>query len=65
VTPFEHSARTRRIPLKVVRDSRTGGREDYEARLVLVRPDQYVAWTGDAAPADADAIMRKVVGLAS
>jgi hypothetical protein len=49
--------------LKVVRDTFADGREDYQARLVLVRPDQYVVWTGDIAPADADAIMRKVAGL--
>jgi hypothetical protein len=65
VAPFESSARTRHIPLKVIRDSYAGGREDYEARLVLVRPDQYVVWTGDAAPADADAVMSKVAGLAT
>jgi hypothetical protein len=65
VAPFEASARARHIPLKVIRDTCTGGREDYAARLVLVRPDQYVAWTGDSAPADADAVMRKVTGAAS
>ena len=59
------SARARRIPLKIVRDTFAGGREDYEARLVLVRPDQYVVWTGDKAPADADAIMQKVAGRAN
>jgi 2-polyprenyl-6-methoxyphenol hydroxylase-like FAD-dependent oxidoreductase len=63
VAPFAASARARKIPLSIVRDTLAGGREAYEARLVLVRPDQYVAWTGDAAPADADAVMRKVVGL--
>ena len=61
--PFEDSARARNIPLKVIRDTYADGREDYEARLVLVRPDQYVAWTGDAVPADADTVMGKVVGL--
>jgi hypothetical protein len=30
--------------------------------MILVRPDQFVAWTGDKAPADADAIVRKVAG---
>jgi 4-hydroxyisophthalate hydroxylase len=65
VAPFEQSARARHIPLKVIRETYAGGREDYEARLVLVRPDQYVAWTGDGAPADADAVMRKVAGQAS
>jgi 2-polyprenyl-6-methoxyphenol hydroxylase-like FAD-dependent oxidoreductase len=64
VARFERSARARTIPLKVVRDTCAGGREDYEARQVLVRPDQYVAWTADAAPADADAVMCKVAGLA-
>jgi hypothetical protein len=62
VAPFEASARARGIPLKIIRDTFAGGREDYEARLVLVRPDQYVVWTDDAAPADTDAIMRTVVG---
>jgi 4-hydroxyisophthalate hydroxylase len=65
VAPFEAAARARRIPLKVVRDTFAGGREDYEARLVLVRPDQYVVWTGDTAAGDPDAIMRRVVGLAN
>jgi hypothetical protein len=64
IMPFEASARARRIPLKVIRDTCADGREDYQARLVLVRPDQYVAWTGDTAPADADAVMRKVAGQA-
>lgn len=62
VAPFEASARARNIPLKIIRDTYDGGREAYEAMLVLVRPDQYVAWTGDAAPEDADSIMRKLVG---
>ncbi len=65
VAPFEAAARARHIPLKVIRDTYAAGREDYEARLVLVRPDQYVAWTGDTAPADADAVVRKVAGQAS
>ena len=63
ITPFEASARARRIPLKVIRDTCAHGREDYEARLVLVRPDQYVVWTGNTAPGDADEVIRKVVGL--
>ncbi len=29
--------------------------------MILVRPDQFIAWTGDEAPGDAGAIMRKVV----
>jgi 2-polyprenyl-6-methoxyphenol hydroxylase-like FAD-dependent oxidoreductase len=62
VEPFAVSARARNIPLRIIRDTCAGGREAYAAPLVLVRPDQYVAWTGDTAPVDADAIMRKVVG---
>jgi hypothetical protein len=27
-----------------------------------VRPDQFVAWVGDEAPADAEAVLRKVTG---
>lgn len=51
------------IPLTVIEDSFADGREAYEHRLVLVRPDQFVAWTGDAAPSDSAALMRQVAGL--
>lgn len=52
------------VPLKVVIDSRASGREAYQAKLVLVRPDHYVAWTSDAAPQDPEAILKRVVGRA-
>ncbi len=51
------------MPLKIVRDSRDGGRESYEAGLILVRPDQYVVWAGEAPMHDADALIRKAVGV--
>jgi 4-hydroxyisophthalate hydroxylase len=34
----------------------------YKRRLILVRPDQYVAWAADEAPADATGILRRVIG---
>jgi 4-hydroxyisophthalate hydroxylase len=64
VAPFRSAAQARHIPLKIISDSHAGGREDYAARMVLVRPDQYVAWTGDSAPGDANAVVRKVAGQA-
>jgi 2-polyprenyl-6-methoxyphenol hydroxylase-like FAD-dependent oxidoreductase len=62
VAAFEQAAQAEGVPLTVVRDAVKGGREGYEARLILVRPDQYVAWLGDAAPADAAAVLRRTVG---
>lgn len=59
---IEAAAQGQGLPLKVIRDSYEGGREAYEARLVLVRPDQYVAWAGDEAPQDIDAVLRTVTG---
>jgi hypothetical protein len=50
------------VPLEVVADRHEGEGRDYGARLVLVRPDQYVAWVGDAPPPDAHALLRRVVG---
>ncbi|HEU0167141.1 MAG TPA: FAD-dependent monooxygenase [Chloroflexota bacterium] len=61
-TPIEHAAKAANVPLKVVRDTFAGDREAYEAHLVLVRPDQYVVWTGNEPPADAAALLKRVTG---
>jgi 2-polyprenyl-6-methoxyphenol hydroxylase-like FAD-dependent oxidoreductase len=62
VSAFERAADALHIPLDVVRDTKQGGREAYEAALVLVRPDQYVVWAGDQAPDTAEAVLRRVTG---
>jgi len=62
VNSIEAAARCRRVPLDIVRDSYAGGREAYGKRMVLVRPDQYVVWASDEAPADAEALFGRVTG---
>jgi hypothetical protein len=62
IRAFEQAASTYNAPLTVVRDSYADRRTEYRAPLILVRPDQYVVWTGDEAPADVDNVMRKITG---
>jgi hypothetical protein len=49
---FALAAAELKIPLKVIQDSATGGREKYQASLILVRPDQFVAWTSNEPAVD-------------
>ncbi len=62
VARFERAAARRSVPFTAVRDPSPDGPGRYGARLVLVRPDAYVAWIGDAAPEDADPILAKATG---
>jgi 2-polyprenyl-6-methoxyphenol hydroxylase-like FAD-dependent oxidoreductase len=62
VTAFTQAARELNVPLKVIRDDAGGDRAKYQARLILVRPDQYVVWHGNDAPADVRRLMRKAIG---
>jgi 2-polyprenyl-6-methoxyphenol hydroxylase-like FAD-dependent oxidoreductase len=48
-TAFETAASALNVPLKVIRDHAADGREKYAARLILVRPDQFVTWAGEDA----------------
>ncbi len=57
---FETEARRLEVPLEVVRDNAEGARSDYGARMILVRPDQFVAWTGDRG--DVRAILSRATG---
>ena len=59
---FEKAAVEQGIPLRCVRDGALETAQAYGARLVLVRPDQYVVWAGDRAPEDVEALLRKAVG---
>jgi hypothetical protein len=61
IAAFEQAAGAVKVPLRIVRDTFADERTAYEAKLMLVRPDRYVAWVGDAAPRDAAAIVRKTV----
>lgn len=51
------------IPFNIIEDTFEGGREKYEHRLILVRPDQFVTWTGNKLELDAGSILRKACGL--
>ena len=64
IAAFEKAAPTLGVPLKIVCDSYQDGRTAYEAKLMLVRPDRYIAWTSDSAPTDAADVIAKAVGRA-
>jgi 2-polyprenyl-6-methoxyphenol hydroxylase-like FAD-dependent oxidoreductase len=62
VRAFEQAAASSGVPLTVVGDTFADGREDYGCRMILVRPDQFVAWTGDTAPEDVRQVFATVTG---
>ncbi|HEX5368054.1 MAG TPA: FAD-dependent monooxygenase [Dehalococcoidia bacterium] len=61
---IEQAARSLNMPLKLIHDTAADGREAYESKFVLVRPDQFVAWSADEAPQDASSVLKQVTGLA-
>lgn len=63
LSAFENEAHALNIPLKIIRDNRQNGHDAYEARLILVRPDQYVVWHGHQAPENAASVLARAVGL--
>jgi 2-polyprenyl-6-methoxyphenol hydroxylase-like FAD-dependent oxidoreductase len=51
--PLEKAANERGVPLAVIEPNDPALAELYEAKMALIRPDQHVAWRGDAAPREA------------
>jgi 4-hydroxyisophthalate hydroxylase len=62
VTAFEVAAKRLRVPLGIVQDPAGHLAEHYGARLVIVRPDQYVAWVDETGDFDADAVLARIIG---
>jgi hypothetical protein len=59
---LEQAARARGMPLTVLRLDFPAPPEPYQNNLVLVRPDHHIAWHGNTAPHDSDAIINRVCG---
>jgi 2-polyprenyl-6-methoxyphenol hydroxylase-like FAD-dependent oxidoreductase len=62
VAAFVRAADRRNLPLKIVRDDAAAPRSAYEAALILVRPDHFVAWAGSPKDLDAETILARAVG---
>ena len=62
VARLSDAARSTDVPLNVLRDSYRDGREAYGSKLLLVRPDQFVAWVADVGPTDPTELFRAVTG---
>jgi len=63
--PLEKAAASRGVPLAVLRLDDARARKIYQRDLVLVRPDQHVAWRGDAPPPDPRTLIDRVRGAAT
>ena len=62
VDAFIRAAADRGMPLKVLKPALAGLRALYEADYALIRPDQVVAWRGNAGALDCAAILDRVTG---
>ncbi len=60
--PIAEAARSMGIPMRVLQLDNEEARELYGADLVLIRPDQHVAWRSDGPPSEPEALLRKVTG---
>jgi len=60
---IQAAAQARNVPLKVLDVPAVEARDLYGCDLALVRPDQYVAWRGNAAPADPSKLIAQVTGF--
>ncbi len=64
VDAIQRAAAAGGVPLAVIRPREPGIPALYKARFALIRPDQHVAWRGNAA-GDAAAVIRTIVGKAA
>jgi 2-polyprenyl-6-methoxyphenol hydroxylase-like FAD-dependent oxidoreductase len=61
-SPLAERAEALGIPLKLLQPGDARLAQRYSASLVLIRPDQHVAWRGDALPDDLDGLLARVTG---
>ena len=62
IQPFLREAATRGLPVNVLDIDRRDVPEAYRHAVVISRPDQHVAWRGDAFSVDVSALVRTLCG---
>jgi 2-polyprenyl-6-methoxyphenol hydroxylase-like FAD-dependent oxidoreductase len=62
VMPLSAAASARRVPLAVLDVAATDRPAVHRHRLLIVRPDQHVAWRGDSLPADPAGLVERLRG---
>src|SRR5690606_17093502 len=62
VEDFLDAAQALGVPLKLLDVREEKVQHLYERDLVLIRPDQHVAWRGEAVPEDCEEVLRRVIG---
>ncbi len=63
VSAFEKAAAEARIPLKILRPQGEAVKRVMDYPLILVRPDQHIAWRGDLTPLDCGQVLKTVAGF--
>jgi hypothetical protein len=63
VNAFARAAKALNVPLAVIKDSHSGERARYKSELVLIRPDQFVAWTINTGEIDPEKILKRATSL--
>jgi 2-polyprenyl-6-methoxyphenol hydroxylase-like FAD-dependent oxidoreductase len=61
---IEAAARRHHVPLTTIELVAADARDLYGRDLALIRPDQHVAWRGNAPPADPDRLIKRLIGAA-
>jgi 2-polyprenyl-6-methoxyphenol hydroxylase-like FAD-dependent oxidoreductase len=59
---IETAARARRVPMRIAHLQGHNLHDRYGARLIMVRPDQHVAWSGHKAPRDTSELIDLIRG---
>jgi 4-hydroxyisophthalate hydroxylase len=65
VDAFRTAAAALKLPLAVITDKRSDILTHYATNLILVRPDQYVAWASDGTEIDVVAVLQRAAGYSA
>lgn len=64
VQPLVSAARDANVPMEVLDLAATPAKDHYVHALVLSRPDQHIAWRGNACPTDSNQLISRIRGAA-